>query len=108
MTTDLTSSDLGRHAIRGNAMVYAVIQAFEKYGENNAYKDSRAGQLSCTTGLQRDIELRALNTQLKLSLGVRRPLWSSQKGPYFLQWKNRHGICQSYRALKIFECSACW
>lgn len=60
LTIDFTSSDLVKHPRRGGCCHLDNNSGFERYRGNNAY-ESRAGQLSYTTSLKRDNELRALN-----------------------------------------------
>ena len=83
LTADFTGSDLGKHPRRGECCCLFNSSGFERYGRNNAYEESRGGQLSCTTPLQRANELRALNAQLKTTFGsqggslvfIKRPLF---------------------------------
>ena len=54
--------------VEGNAVAGVVMQEFEKYGENNAYKDNGIHCLlpSCADALQKDNERpKVINKQIK-------------------------------------------
>lgn len=65
---NVTGGDLGNVMVEGNSVAGVVMQEFEKYGENNAYKDSRIHCLlqSCADALQKDNERpKAINKQIR-------------------------------------------